>query len=131
MTTTLADRRDELATALEANGVRVADVAGAGAVPYAVIYGDGISASGTPGGQLLAGFRVALFAGKADAAAAVAELGDLAIRTLGALWTLTGWKVGDIGPDVVRRVGGADLLSADARASALFIPTYPQEDPGP
>lgn len=130
MTTySLADRRSQLATAIDAAGIRVDDVVGSKAVPYAVIFGQGMTLAGTPGGQARATFRVALFAGKADAAAAVAELGELAMRALSALWGLAGFTVGDVTPDVIRRTSAGDYLSADVVASALFVPSVPVEEP--
>lgn len=119
--TTLAERRTELAAALVAVGIRVDDVAGAAAVPYAVIYGGGITAAESPGGQLRATFRIMLVAGRADAAATVAELGELAMRTLTALWSLKRWQVGPVGADTVRRLPG-EYLTNDATASVLFLP---------
>jgi hypothetical protein len=123
--TALAELRADLADAIDDAGVRVSTRPGAEAVPYALIYGQAIAARPGPGGTRLATFRVVLVAGKADQAAMTAELGDLAVRVLTALWALAGWAVGDVGPDTIRTLGGADHLTADVTASALFISAIP------
>jgi hypothetical protein len=122
---TLAELRADLADALGDAGARVSSRPGAEAVPYALIYGQGVAARPGPGGSRYATFRIVLVAGKADQAAMTAELGELVVRVLTALWGRAGWVVGDAGPDTIRTLGGADYLTADVTATALFIPAIP------
>lgn len=121
---TLAERRAELAAALADAGVRVADAGGREAVPYALIYGAGIAAQ-YRGNQVEASFRVVLVAGKADAAAMSAELGNAQLVALGAVRELAGWRLEATGPDTIRAIAGLEYLTADLVCSAHIIPAPP------
>lgn len=111
-----AGTRDELATALEAGGVAV----GGPAVPFVLIFGDGITdPRGLGRGQTPARFRIALFAGRPDAAASADALAALIAATLTVIRALAGWAFLELRGDRRRILGTSDYLSADVIVSAM------------
>jgi hypothetical protein len=101
-------------------GVVISDAPGRIAPPVGYIYGDGIDPRGIGRGQVAASFRVTLVVGRADAPAASAALGALTILALTALRNINGWQVGEVRPDAIRSIAGADYLTADVTASAMI-----------
>jgi hypothetical protein len=101
-------------------GVTISDAPGRVAPPVGYVYGGGIDPRGIGRGQVAATFRVTLVVGRSDAPAASAALGDLTLLALSVLQDLNGWQIGEVGPDAIRTIAGAEYLSADVTASSMI-----------
>lgn len=118
--TTWAARRDELAAALAADSVKVAATIGRATPPCVLIYGDGIEdLRGIGRGQVPAGLRMVLVAGKADQEATADQLDALTITVLGVLRKLVGWRLGVIRADTIRTFTTGDYLTRDVTAAVM------------
>lgn len=118
--TTLAGARAELRTAVEAAGYAAAYAPGGIDPPYIVIAGDGIDLSRRVRGE--ATFRLVCVAGNADAEASALELDTLKLAMATLVREIPDWRMVDVGRDVIRRFGDADLLTADVRTARLIDP---------
>lgn len=114
--TTLASARADLATALSTAGLVVSPALGRVAPPCAVIFGAGIDPARIQTGQVEAGLRVMLEAGRADQEVSAVELGTMVVAAIVAIRSLAGWRLGTIGVDTIRLIGGAEILTADVTA---------------
>lgn len=117
--TTLDGARDELAAALVAADVPVADAPGASDVPYAVIFGEGIDPGHVIRGQVLATFRATLLSGAWDQAASAKGLRALVLAAAGAVRGLHGWTFGGVRRDTTIDIAGGTYLAADVIASRM------------
>jgi hypothetical protein len=117
--TTLVAARDELAAALVAADVPVADAPGGSDVPYAVIFGEGIDADHIVRGQALATFRATLLSGAWDQAASATALRVLVLAALGAVRELPRWTFGGVRRDTTIDIAGGTYLAADVIASRM------------
>ena len=117
--TTILEARDALDTALTSGGVPIADAPGAMAVPYGVIFGEGISDIHAARRQARAEFRVTLIAGGWETAVAGRTLTGLVQTTLDTLLELDGWQLGEIRPDVVISITAGQMLAANVTASRM------------
>lgn len=118
--TTWAERRVELAEALTDAEVAVAPTSGRIGTPCVLIYGDGIDdLRGVGRGQLPAGLRMVLVAGRADQEATADQLDALTVTVLGVLRALEGWRLGTVRPDTIRKLGANEYLTRDVTAAVM------------
>lgn len=118
--TTLAEARADLAGALVNGAVDVAPTPGRVASPCVLVFGNGIAdLRGVGRGQLPAGFRLVLVAGRADQEATAAMLDALTLVVLGILRELEGWRLGEIRPDTIRTFGAGDYLTRDLTTAVM------------
>lgn len=116
----LVERRGELVEALVAGDVDVAPTPGRAASPCVLVYGNGIDdLRGVGRGQLPAGFRLVLVAGRADQEASADLLDALTLVVLGILRELAGWRLGQIRPDTIRPIGAGDYLTRDVTCAVM------------
>jgi hypothetical protein len=117
--TTLAGARSALGTALSTGGVTLSDAPGRVAPPVALIFGGGIDPSHAMRREMLATFRITAVAGRADATAMSAALGELVLKILAVVNGLAGWVVGNVSPDLERSIAGGQYLTADISVSTF------------
>ena len=116
--TTRAQARAELTAAIEAAGVDAFPDPGGHDPPYVYVRSDGVpDVTHTLRGAVQAEFTAVCVAGAWDADGTAAMLDAAVQATLTALRDLAGWRLGSVGRDGIRRVGGSDLLTADVIAS--------------
>jgi len=111
--------RDELAAALVAGAVPIADGPGDMAPPSGIIYGDGVDLGHVARGQVAARFRVTLVSGAWDQSAATRDLTTLVQATVAAIRGLTGWRLVAVQRDGRVSVAGGDMLATDVSAERM------------
>jgi hypothetical protein len=117
--TTFAQARAELLSALTSASIAATETAGAMQPPYVLVAGGGADPTHVVRGQMPATFRARCIAGAWDDKAAVASLDALKVATLTVLLSLPGWRMAELGDDVIRDYGGAMYLTADCAAARM------------
>lgn len=108
----LVDGRADLVAALVGAGIRATEDLGGVATPSVIVSGAGVDVGHIGRGQVGAAYRLALLAGAWDAAGSSRGLAELTDDVLTVLRELTGWAIGDVTPDTIIRIAGADLYGA-------------------
>lgn len=115
--TTLAEARAELVAALATAGLSAYADAGEYDPPFVYVRGDGIpDPSHVVRGTVESQWVATCVAGGWDQQGTAADLDATKLGVLTALRSLAGWRLGPVSRDGIRRVGGADLLTADVSA---------------
>ena len=115
--TTLAEARAELIAALVAAGLDAFPDAGEHDPPFVYVRGDGVpDASHIVRGAVESQWAAVCVAGAWDASGTAADLDATKEAALTVLRALADWRVGPVSRDGIRRVGGADLPTADVIA---------------
>ena len=117
--TTILQARDELDTALTSGGVPIADAPGAMAVPYGVIFGDGVVDIQPNRRQARASFRMLLVAGGWEQAETGRTLTGMVQTALDTLLELDGWQMGEVRSDVWVTLAAGQMLAANVTASRM------------
>lgn len=118
--TTILQARDELAAALVAGSVAIADSPGGKAPPYGVIFGEGLAGdANVMRGQARASFRVTLISGGWETAVAGRTLTGMVQSTIGVIKALDGWQLVDVRRDNVIAISAGQMLGCDVIASRL------------
>ena len=71
-------------------------------------------------GQIEGSFACRIVAGAWDLDITIGQMDAMKVAVLAALRARAGWRMGDVGPDVIRRITGGDVLTADVNASRLI-----------
>jgi hypothetical protein len=119
--TTLAEARTELGAALVTAGLAIAPRIAAPVSGQCVVLGAGFDGLDHIGrGQLLARFRVVLFAGRWDQEATIAILDAMKLDALDAVRTAPAWRLDDVQDDRRTNVAGNDYLTAAVIAARII-----------
>ena len=71
-------------------------------------------------GSIEGTFACRIVAGAWDMDISIVQMDAMKVLVLAALRARDGWRMGDVGPDVIRRMTGGDVLTADVNASRLI-----------
>jgi len=116
MSASVSAARGVLSAALVAASLPCSDSPGDTAAPVVHIFGNGSDMRGVGRGQVRYGFRLVLQPEGGNPAVESANLGAMVEAVCAVIRSLSGWEVGEVGPDTIRTLAGADFLSADVTA---------------
>jgi hypothetical protein len=114
--TTLAARRQALATAIAAQGIPVPDSWGQQQPPYALVFGDSTDFRPSPGGVRWS-FRVTGVVAKVTDQMAQPAMDAMSWGLVTAAWGLPGFTVDGLGSVAMRDIAGALHYTVDLSVS--------------